>query len=119
MITGLRSEGWSYGVWREDSNKQHPDLVPYNQPPESEREYDCEVVTEVLKVIVALGYVVRKALHVYDSLAEFNYGLQLIGGGPETGFRVPEADFWVARIDALLPSGGKITSYECTAFETA
>lgn len=54
-------EGWTYGVRRDDSYKQHPDLVPYNQLSESEKEYDRKMVVEVLKVIIALGYEVRKA----------------------------------------------------------
>ena len=54
-------EGWTYGIRRDDSNKQHPDLVPYSHLSESEREYDRKTVVEVLKAIVALGYEVRKA----------------------------------------------------------
>ncbi|MBZ5689586.1 MAG: Ryanodine receptor Ryr [Acidobacteriia bacterium] len=53
-------EGWSYGVRRDDSNKQHPDLVPFNQLSESEKDYDRKTVVEVLKAIIALGYEVRK-----------------------------------------------------------
>ena len=53
-------EGWRYGVKREDDAKEHPELVPYDQLPESEKEYDRKTVTEVLKAIVASGYEVRK-----------------------------------------------------------
>jgi hypothetical protein len=53
-------EGWRYGVSRDDSEKHHPDLVPYEQLPESEREYDRKTVVEALKAIIALGYEVRK-----------------------------------------------------------
>ena len=53
-------EGWRYGATRNDIDKEHPDLVPYNQLPESEKEYDRKTVVEALKSIIALGYEVRK-----------------------------------------------------------
>jgi hypothetical protein len=53
-------EGWTYGVRRDDSKKQHPDLVPYNQLSESEKEYDRKTVIEVLRAIIGLGYEVKK-----------------------------------------------------------
>jgi RyR domain len=53
-------EGWRYGVRRNDDEKEHPDLVPYDQLPESEKEYDRKTVIEALKAIMALGYEVRK-----------------------------------------------------------
>jgi hypothetical protein len=54
-------EGWQYGAQRNDLHKRHPDLVPYEQLPESEKEYDRKTVVEVIKAILALGYEVRKA----------------------------------------------------------
>ena len=53
-------EGWRYGPRRNDSKKEHPDLVPYDQLSESEKEYDRKTVVEALKAIIALGYEVRK-----------------------------------------------------------
>lgn len=52
-------EGWRYGEKRDDDRKEHPDLVPYDRLPESEKEYDRKTVIEVLKAIIALGYDVR------------------------------------------------------------
>jgi hypothetical protein len=49
-------EGWRYGPSRNDAKKEHPDLVPYDQLPESEKEYDRKTVVEVLKAIIALDY---------------------------------------------------------------
>lgn len=49
-------EGWSYGEVRDDSKKQHPDLVPYADLPESEKDYDREMATHAIKVIKRLGY---------------------------------------------------------------
>jgi ryanodine receptor 2 len=53
-------EGWRYGPRRNDDAKEHPDLVPYDQLPESEKEYDRRTVTEALKAVVAFGYELRK-----------------------------------------------------------
>jgi RyR domain len=53
-------EGWRYGIKRDDSEKKHPDLLPYDQLPESEKEYDRKTVVEALKASIALGYDVSK-----------------------------------------------------------
>lgn len=55
------SEGWRYGPKRDDAKKEHPDLVPYNELPESEKEYDRSAALQTLKAIVALGYRIEKA----------------------------------------------------------
>jgi hypothetical protein len=49
-------EGWQYGPKRDDIEKRHPDLVPYDQLSESEKDYDRKTVVEALKSIIALGY---------------------------------------------------------------
>jgi hypothetical protein len=54
------ADGWSYGPQRDDDAKEHPGMVSFDALPTSEREYDTAVVTEVLKVLVALGYQVVK-----------------------------------------------------------
>ncbi|MBI3467530.1 MAG: Ryanodine receptor Ryr [Planctomycetes bacterium] len=53
-------DGWKYGPARNDAQKEHPCLVPYNQLPESEKEYDRKAAMETLKAIVALGYRIEK-----------------------------------------------------------
>lgn len=53
---GRIEEGWSYGEKRDDSKKTTPCLVPYDELPESEKEYDRRTAIESLKLIVALGY---------------------------------------------------------------
>ena len=50
------AEGWAHGPERDDTNKKHPDLVPYSDLPESEKEYDRRAAMETLKAILALGY---------------------------------------------------------------
>jgi len=53
-------EGWRYGPKRNDAEKEHPDLVPYSELSESEKEYDRKTVVEALKAIMALGYDVKR-----------------------------------------------------------
>ena len=48
--------GWTYGPQRDDARQTHPDLVPYGDLPEGEKEYDRTSVIETLKVILTLGY---------------------------------------------------------------
>jgi hypothetical protein len=52
-------EGWKYGPVRDDVRKSHPCLVPYDQLPESEKEYDRLTAMETLKAIIALGFVIK------------------------------------------------------------
>ncbi len=53
-------EGWSLGSARDDARKLHPDLVPYQDLPEQEKQYDRNAALETLKAIVALGYCIEK-----------------------------------------------------------
>ncbi len=50
------ADGWAYGLTRDDAAKRHPDLVPYADLPDSEKEYDRLTAMETLKAIIALGY---------------------------------------------------------------
>ena len=50
------ADGWSYGSARDDINKHHPCLIPYQDLPETEKIYDRQTAMETLKAIVALGY---------------------------------------------------------------
>jgi adenylate cyclase len=53
-------EGWTYGPERDDAKKKHPDLVAYDKLTEGEKSYDREVVTQVVKAALALGYKISK-----------------------------------------------------------
>ena len=50
------SEGWRFGPSRNDLEKEHPCLVPYEELPESEKDYDRKTALETIKTILALGY---------------------------------------------------------------
>lgn len=54
------ADGWSYGPQRDDEAKEHPCLVPYDELPESEKEYDRIMITEALKGVIALGFTIRR-----------------------------------------------------------
>ena len=54
------AQGWSYGPQRDDERKENPCLVPYDELPESEKEYDRSTAAEALKVIVMLGFEITK-----------------------------------------------------------
>ena len=56
---GRISEGWRYGEQRDDALKLHPCLVPYEELPESEREYDRKTSLETLKYVLSLGYEIK------------------------------------------------------------
>ncbi len=54
-------EGWKWGKQRNDTEKTHPGLVPYDELTDSEKEYDRRTSLETLKVVMALGYSIKKA----------------------------------------------------------
>lgn len=54
-------QGWTYGPERNDAEKKHPCLIPYDQLPEEEKVYDRNTSLETLRFIVAEGFeIVRK-----------------------------------------------------------
>lgn len=55
------ADGWTYGPQRDDVNRHNPDLVPYGDLPESEKEYDRKTAIAILEAIVALGYRIERA----------------------------------------------------------
>lgn len=53
-------DGWSYGDERNDKELLHPCLVPYEELPEDEKNYDRSTSSEALKVILASGFKIEK-----------------------------------------------------------
>ncbi|MDP3443372.1 MAG: RyR domain-containing protein [Ignavibacteria bacterium] len=53
-------DGWTYGVNRDDVLKQHPCLLPYEEIPESEKEYDKTISLSIIKLLIKLGYKIEK-----------------------------------------------------------
>ncbi len=54
------SEGWTYGPERSDALKTHPCLVPYEDLPEEEKDYDRNTALGTLKLISRLGFRITK-----------------------------------------------------------
>lgn len=54
------NEGWVYGPVRDDNKKEHPCLVPYEDLPESEKDFDRSTSQETLKFIIKSGFKIIK-----------------------------------------------------------
>ena len=50
------ADGWVHGQHRDDLLKEHPCIVPYDDLPESEKEYDRKISLGVVQGMLALGY---------------------------------------------------------------
>jgi hypothetical protein len=48
--------GWTWGPRRDDARLEHPGLVPYDDLPETEKQFDRHTALETLKAVIALGY---------------------------------------------------------------
>ena len=53
-------EGWTYGEVKDSIKKTTPCLVPYEELPEEEKEYERKTAMETLKLVVKLGYRITK-----------------------------------------------------------
>lgn len=53
-------QGWTFGPERNDSLKHHPCLIPYEELPEEEREYDRNTAIGTLKLIQKLGFKITR-----------------------------------------------------------
>ncbi len=53
-------QGWTYGEERSDALKQHPCLIPYEELPEIEKDYDRDTAIGTLKLIRKLGFRIEK-----------------------------------------------------------
>lgn len=56
---GRIMDGWQYGAHIDPETKKRPDLVPYKDLPETEKDYDRRTAAETLKMIIALGYTIE------------------------------------------------------------
>lgn len=53
-------QGWKYGTMRDDELKTHPCLVPYEELPEEEKDYDRNTSIGTLKLIMKLGFKISR-----------------------------------------------------------
>ena len=54
-------QGWVYGEQRNDERLTHPCLIPYEELPDSEKEYDRNTSIGTLKLIMKLGFKISKS----------------------------------------------------------
>ena len=57
---GRMKDGWAYGEERNDAEKKHPCLVPYEELSEEEKEYDRNTSIETIKLILKLGFKITR-----------------------------------------------------------
>lgn len=57
---GRIKDGWTYGPERNDTIKQHPHLIEYEELPESEKDYDRTTAIETLKLLIKLGWTIKR-----------------------------------------------------------
>ena len=50
------SEGWRFGAERNDTLKEHPGLVPFEELTEEEKNYDRQTVLGTIEALLAMGY---------------------------------------------------------------
>lgn len=55
-----QSEGWTYGRERNDRKLETPDMVPYAELPETEKQYDRIMACNTIKLLLANGYKITK-----------------------------------------------------------
>lgn len=53
------AQGWTYGSPRDADAKKHPNLIPYDQLTEEEKNLDRVTAGETLKAILLLGYTIH------------------------------------------------------------
>ncbi|MDR1527713.1 MAG: hypothetical protein LBS46_08630 [Dysgonamonadaceae bacterium] len=53
------AEGWKYGTKRNDEQKEHPCLVPYEDLPENEKQYDRNTALETVRFLLNRGYEIK------------------------------------------------------------
>lgn len=57
---GRIKEGWTYGEDKDPDKMTTPCLVPYDELPESEKDFDRNTAMETLKLIMKLGFTITK-----------------------------------------------------------
>lgn len=61
------ADGWRHGPERNDTRKEHPSLVPYNQLSESEKEYDRRTAMGTVLALLAMGFTIRSPENIQIS----------------------------------------------------
>lgn len=54
------AQGWEWGAVRNDRLKKHPCLMPYEDLPEEEKDFDRNTAVGTLKFIMKQGFKIEK-----------------------------------------------------------
>ena len=54
------SQGWTWGPQRSDTLKTHPSLVPYEDLPEVEKQYDRDTALGTIKLMMKFDFNISK-----------------------------------------------------------
>lgn len=66
------NEGWRYGEKRDDDLKLHPDMIPYSELPEGEKQYDRALAMNTIRLVRKLGFnIERKYTRYCPQCGEF------------------------------------------------
>lgn len=60
---GRIAEGWTLGDKKDAEMKTTPLLIPYDELPENEKDYDRNTALETIKLIIKMGYSISKNQH--------------------------------------------------------
>ncbi len=60
--------GWAFGETRDDAQKLHPDLVPYSDLDEVEKEVDRQMSLKTIKLVKKLGFQISRRYTRYCQL---------------------------------------------------
>lgn len=58
-------DGWTYGRERDDQAKRHPDMLPYADLPESEKDYNRDNAIKTILLVKKLGFDIRRRYTLY------------------------------------------------------
>ena len=54
------AEGWTWGPARDDARLKHPNLLPYSELSEADKDYDRATAMNAIKLIVKMGFKIDK-----------------------------------------------------------
>eukprot|EP00002_Diphylleia_rotans_P021370 TRINITY_DN4160_c0_g1_i4.p1 TRINITY_DN4160_c0_g1~~TRINITY_DN4160_c0_g1_i4.p1 ORF type:complete len:1093 (+),score=211.13 TRINITY_DN4160_c0_g1_i4:154-3432(+) len=75
------NDGWKYDPVRDNGKKQHPMMVPYKDLTENEKSYDKNMAKQSIRLIVSLGYTIKKTGSMYTKRKTYtNFKDRLIAG---------------------------------------
>jgi class 3 adenylate cyclase len=107
------AEGWTYGPTRDDTRKEHPCLVPYEELSEIEKGYDRRAAMETVKTLLALGYRIQPPSHGRTAVSEAFLGLWLSrwqARDLDQGARTP--DLYRQLAERMLEGGEPLVAYD-------